>query len=213
MDANPDPFQAIDSAHPMSSFANADRDVRAQSGTLHATSVGQLQVGYEDPVLGYVELRAQSVGGSVHASLGTHSEMAGEALTGNLNDLSAWMDARHTPVDSLRVIALHETPGVIAHRSGLNGAADGFGGSGGGSMGNHGGQAFGGGSADRSQTGPDDRWGGTAGQGTSRAGGIPDLPLPVSVTGAFEGTAGFERDQGFPGEASSGIGGSISILA
>jgi hypothetical protein len=92
------PFQAIDSA-----------GVGANSlATLHgAKSGGGLEVGYQDPAMGYVELHAHLAGGAVHASLVAQSAASREVLQEHLGSLSGWLESRRTPVESVTVLA-HE---------------------------------------------------------------------------------------------------------
>jgi hypothetical protein len=89
------PFQAMDS------------EGKVATGHSLSSASTELQVGYQDPVLGYVELRAHADGGGVHASLGAQSAVAGETLAGHLSSLAGWMNERHTPVESLTVLAPH----------------------------------------------------------------------------------------------------------
>ncbi|WP_263352150.1 hypothetical protein [Acidicapsa acidisoli] len=100
----------------------------------------QLTVGHQDPVLGYVELRAHADGSGVHASLGVQSTAAGESLEGHLGSLASWMNERNTPVESIRVLGLgseHAQSGTFHGRgseaNGGTGAQSGFGSSGDGS--------------------------------------------------------------------------------
>jgi len=96
-----DPFRVMDE---MTLPVAAGGGERAATGTSINTS-SELQVGYHDPVLGYVELRARSDGSGVHASLGAESTAAGVTLEGHLSSLAGWMNARHTPVESLAVLS------------------------------------------------------------------------------------------------------------
>jgi hypothetical protein len=64
-----------------------------------------LAVGYQDPVLGYVELHAQSSVAGIHASLVANSEESGTTLAGHLASLSDWMHERHAVVESLSIVS------------------------------------------------------------------------------------------------------------
>ena len=93
-----DPFQAIDLG------GNNSPGSPAQHPS--AGAVQQIQVGYQDPDLGYIELRAHSDGSGIHASLGTQSPAAGEALEAHRASLTGWLNERNTPVESLTVVAI-----------------------------------------------------------------------------------------------------------
>jgi hypothetical protein len=83
-----------------------------------------LQVGYQDASLGYVELRAHSDGGGIHASLEVQSAAAGDTLTGHLTALAGWMNERHTPVESLTVATAASPAGPAPSQHG-RGSTDG----------------------------------------------------------------------------------------
>jgi hypothetical protein len=192
-DANPDPFAAIDAADSLASIpamAGASRATLASGG-----GPDQLQFGYQDPVLGYVELRARSDGSGIHASLGAHTEAGTMSLTGSLNELAAWMDARHTPVESLSVLALHD------HAAGpaLMSRHDHFGGEQSSGPGAGLGQDTAGHAGNQAQTGRDG--GAEASIAGSRA--MPEI-APAIAGKPFEEEA--------VGGAESGRGGQISIL-
>jgi hypothetical protein len=85
-------------------FPAMDGVAKVPTSPARTSTTGELQVGYQDPVLGYVELRARGDGIGVHASLGVQSESAGETLEGHLSSLAGWMNERHTPVESLTVL-------------------------------------------------------------------------------------------------------------
>jgi hypothetical protein len=102
---SPSPFEAIDGGHLPGAAGIAAGVDRQSSGTLPAGV--QLKVGYQDPVLGYLELRAHRDASGVHASLGAQSESAGAALSRDLDALATWMEARQTPAESLSVVPLH----------------------------------------------------------------------------------------------------------
>jgi hypothetical protein len=71
-----------------------------------ASGLRSLEVGYQDPTLGYVELRAHLRQDGVHASLVTQSATSGAALQGQLDSLAGWMHERRTPVETLSVLTL-----------------------------------------------------------------------------------------------------------
>ena len=222
-EGNPNPFQAMDAA-PM---PNAAMPVSADSvwtapgavipGALRAEGGSQLQVGYRDPVLGYVELRAHSDGGGVHASLGTQSEMGRAALSGDLSELASWMDSRHTPVESLSVVALHGASNPSSSLAGGRSGPEEFG------AGQN--AANGGGSEpdSRSGFGPDSGSGSGSGSGYPAGDGAQSGPAPVLSNGQHSAfglgsssplkDSGIGPDAGFAPDEGFGIGGSISILA
>jgi len=88
-----DPFHAMD-------LQNATHTWPSNSA-----SPRELSVGYRDSDLGYVELRAQQDGSGVHASLVAQSAASEASLHAQLADLGSWLNARHTPVESLHVLA------------------------------------------------------------------------------------------------------------
>ncbi len=98
------------------SVSAADLAVRPAplTGSDILAKVPHLSVGYNDPALGYIELRAHAAEGGVHAALMTQSTSAGEALQGSLSELSDWMRHRQTPAERLTVFSA-ETLGVLAH--------------------------------------------------------------------------------------------------
>jgi hypothetical protein len=88
-------------------FLSMDGEGAVPNQVSSASEAGQLVVGHQDPTLGYIELRAHSDGGAVHASLGAQSAATGETLEGHLGALESWMNERHIPVESLTVVGLH----------------------------------------------------------------------------------------------------------
>ena len=209
-DAHPNPFQEIDaarvpgSAAPAAAASTGPARGGGMPGALPA-SASQLQVGYQDPVLGYVELRAHSDGSGVHASLGTQSEAGRTALSGDLSALASWMDARHTPVESLSVVALHGTSNASSNLAGGRGGSEEF----------------------NSGSGPDARGGAEAGAGPGAGAnsGHSSEDRPQTGRGAVPASSigqgtGLGRESssprevaGFAPEVDFGVGGSISILA
>jgi hypothetical protein len=81
--------------------------VAGRSSSLGGQDGGRaLEVGYQDPALGYVELRAHTEGAGIHASLTTQSADSGATLEAHLSSLAGWMNERRTPVESLTVSSL-----------------------------------------------------------------------------------------------------------
>jgi len=130
----------------------------ARRGTLPT-----LEMGYQDPALGYVELHARMAAGGVHAVLTAQSSESSATLEGRLHTLSAWMSERQTPLESLTVLA--SSSGKQAWTAGHDGTAGpgaGRGESNGGTVallgGNGGGRNGGdGGGRDHDSGGPDGR--------------------------------------------------------
>jgi len=104
------PFQALDSLD-VSDVENGLNGPRVgyQNVAGNSPSVGgvngvrALEIGYQDPALGYVELRAHAAGGGIHASLTAQSADSGTVLEAHLSSLASWMTERRTPVASLSV--------------------------------------------------------------------------------------------------------------
>jgi len=217
-EGNPNPFQAMDAAHMLNAATSASVWTARGAGipgALPASGGSQLQVGYQDPVLGYVELHAHSDGNGVHASLGTQSEAGRTALSGDLSDLAAWMDVRHTPVESLSVTTLHTTSSSFAGgRSGPEEFSSGQS------------TANGGGSDLASRSGAEMSSGSGSGPGSGHSGGGtqfgPDAASELSIgqrsgfgpdTSPSMEDAGNGREAGFARDDGFAIGASISILA
>jgi hypothetical protein len=168
-DSGRNPFEAIDSQG------------RVAAGSSTPDAAHELQVGYQDPVLGYVELRAHADGRGVHAALETQSAAAGDALTGHLGALEGWMNERHTPVESLTVSTLASPADSSSAQHGKGSTQNGNAGShaGGGSSGD-------GGNGDR---------GASSGQYSAPSSGVeygpPAVPAPASRAslGAFAAPA------------------------
>jgi hypothetical protein len=66
-----------------------------QTGTRHA------EAGYQDPNLGWVGVRAEVSGGSVHASIVPSSAGAAEALSQHMSGLNNYLSENHSSVSSL----------------------------------------------------------------------------------------------------------------
>lgn len=82
-------------------------DAEAAPGTptwIHA-GAQRAEAGFQDPVLGWVGVRADTGGGGVHASLVPGSTDAAEALGSHLAGLNAYLAEHHTSVDPVTVAA------------------------------------------------------------------------------------------------------------
>ncbi len=88
-----DPFVALDGTN------------GAGSATWIHASAHQAEVGFQDPALGWVGVRAQVDGGGVHAALVPGSADAAQALSSHLAGLNAYLTEHHTPVATLTMAA------------------------------------------------------------------------------------------------------------
>lgn len=93
--------------HPGQVFEAMDGGSAAVGGSTMPSAPGaaSLSVGYQDARLGYVELQARQVAGSIQATLIPSSEAAQHALQGQLGALGGWLAQRATPVERLAVVA------------------------------------------------------------------------------------------------------------
>ncbi len=73
-------------------------------GWIHAGGQ-RAEAGFEDPALGWVGVRADVSGGSVHAAVVPGSAVAAQALSGHLAGLNAYLSEQHTPVATLTMAA------------------------------------------------------------------------------------------------------------
>lgn len=85
------PFDGIDNATSMQ-----------DSGWLRS-SAHQVEAGYHDPTLGWVEVRANEGAGGVHATLTPASESAANSLGEHLAGIANYLSQRETPVAALSV--------------------------------------------------------------------------------------------------------------
>jgi hypothetical protein len=106
----------IDVAAPQETFAALD--VGTSVGTPSWIHAGghQAEAGFEDPALGWVGVRADLSGGSVHAALVPGSTEAAQALSGHLAGLNAYLAEQHAPVATLTMAA----PGTSAADTGVD---------------------------------------------------------------------------------------------
>jgi hypothetical protein len=85
----------------------------------------QAEAGYQDSTLGWVSVRANASGGSVHAELAAGSADAAQALGSHMAGLSAYLAEHHTPVETLTVTA--PEPGLSSGQSADQGMQQGAG--------------------------------------------------------------------------------------
>lgn len=82
-------------------------DAGSGAGSSNATwthaGARQAEAGFNDPELGWVGVRADLAGGSVHASVLSGSAEASQSLGGHLAGLSAHLAENHIPVESVSI--------------------------------------------------------------------------------------------------------------
>jgi hypothetical protein len=83
-------------------------------GWIHASGQ-RAEAGFEDPVLGWVGVRADVAGGGVHAALLPGSAEAAAVLSTHLTGLGTYLSEQHAPVSSLTMAA----PGQQGMESGV----------------------------------------------------------------------------------------------
>lgn len=97
---------ARDAAAPREAFATLDgAPPSAASATWTHAGPQQAEAGFQDPVLGWVGVRAESAGGGIHAALVPGSNEAAQALGTHMDGLHSYLAAQHTPVESLVMAA------------------------------------------------------------------------------------------------------------
>ena len=82
-------------------LAGLDAASAAPTPTWVHAGAQHAEVGYHDPELGWVAVRADSSGGSVHASIIPGSADAAQALSGHLEGLNSFLAEHHTSVDTV----------------------------------------------------------------------------------------------------------------
>jgi hypothetical protein len=95
-------------------FAALDADTGVGTPSWIHAGAQRAEAGFQDPVLGWVGVRADMSGGSVHASLVPGSADAAQALGGHMAGLSSYLAEQHTPVETLTLA----TPGGTGTESG-----------------------------------------------------------------------------------------------
>ncbi|MDR3725830.1 MAG: hypothetical protein P4K86_02185 [Terracidiphilus sp.] len=104
-----------------SAAAAASRDGSASRETFTALDAGspttptwihagaqRAEAGFQDPALGWVGVRADSSGGSIHASLVAGSADAAQTLSGHLAGLNAYLADQHTPVGAVTMASTED---------------------------------------------------------------------------------------------------------
>jgi hypothetical protein len=109
----PAPTQA---AAPQETFAALDAGTSVGTPSWIHAGGHQAEAGFEDPALGWVGVRADLSGGSVHAALVPGSTEAAQALSGHLAGLNAYLAEQHAPIATLTMAA----PGSSGAETGVD---------------------------------------------------------------------------------------------
>lgn len=88
-------------------FSALDKDSASGSPTWIHAGARRAEAGFQDPALGWVSVRADLTGGSIHAALIPGSDAAAQTLGGHLAGLNAYLAEHHTAVEALTLA----TPG------------------------------------------------------------------------------------------------------
>jgi hypothetical protein len=108
-------------------FAALEPGTWYHAGALNWTRAGHLQAeaGYQDPELGWIGVRAETIGGVVHATLSPQSSDAAQALSGHLAGLHTHLSDNRTPVGTLTLAPFgegaHQFAGQESGQGGRNG--------------------------------------------------------------------------------------------
>lgn len=88
-------------------FSALDAGSTATPTWIHA-GAQRAEAGFQDPALGWIGVRADSSGGSIHASLVAGSADAAQTLSGHLAGLNAYLADQHTPVGTVTMAATED---------------------------------------------------------------------------------------------------------
>ncbi len=111
-----DESASIEAAAPQETFAALDAGTSVGTPSWIHAGGHQAEAGFEDPALGWVGVRADLSGGSVHAALVPGSTEAAQALSGHLAGLNAYLAEQHAPVATLTMAA----PGSSGMEAGVD---------------------------------------------------------------------------------------------
>jgi hypothetical protein len=114
--AAPGNSAAAQPAGPQATFAALDAGTAVGTPSWIHAGGRQAEAGFQDPALGWVGVRADLSGGSVHAALVPGSTEAAQALSGHLAGLSAYLQEQQTPVATLTMAA----PGTSGMEAGVD---------------------------------------------------------------------------------------------
>ena len=107
---------AAQATAPQETFATLDAGTSVGTPNWIHAGGHQAEAGFEDPALGWVGVRADLSGGSVHAALVPGSTEAAQALSGHLAGLSTYLAEQQTPVATLTMAA----PGTSGTETGVD---------------------------------------------------------------------------------------------
>jgi hypothetical protein len=107
---------ATQAASPQETFAALDAGTLVGTPNWIHAGGRQAEAAFQDPALGWVGVRADLSGGSVHAALVPGSAEAAQALSGHLAGLNAYLAEQQTPVATLTMAA----PGTSGMEAGVD---------------------------------------------------------------------------------------------
>jgi len=100
-DGNGSAAAGIEGSRTRETFAAADAGTGLGAPSWIHAGPRRAEAGFEDPALGWVGVRADLSGGSVHASLVPGTAEAAQVLGGHLKGLSDYLSEQHAPVTTL----------------------------------------------------------------------------------------------------------------
>jgi hypothetical protein len=101
-------------------FAALDAGTAAVTPTWIHAGAQRAEAGFQDPALGWVGVRAEASGGSMHAALVPGSAEAAQTLAGHLAGLNAYLASEHSPVAAVTVAAAEERTDAYSLDQGAN---------------------------------------------------------------------------------------------
>ncbi len=96
---------AVTSAAQQDTFTTLDSGMLPASSTWIHAGAQRAEAGYQDPTLGWVGVRADAGGGSIHAALVPGTTDAAQALGGHLAGLNAYLAEHHSQVETVTMAA------------------------------------------------------------------------------------------------------------
>ena len=85
-------------------FAALDADIRTGTPTWTHAGARHAEAGFQDPALGWVGVRADASGSSVHATLMPGSAEAAQTLGGHMAGLNSYLAEEHTHIETLTLV-------------------------------------------------------------------------------------------------------------
>jgi len=101
-------------------FSALDAGSTASTPTWIHAGAQRAEAGFQDPALGWIGVRADSSGGSVHAALVAGSADAAQTLSGHLAGLNAYLADQHTAVEAVTVAASEDRSASYSMDQGMN---------------------------------------------------------------------------------------------